>query len=412
MQKSEERFDVSLHGKRIGALSRRNDYTWLEFDESYVSDPHRATMGLRFEEDLTARHAANARLPPWFSNLLPEGALRKWIAAARGTTPTREMELLAQVGHDLPGAVQVKLAHEPHGQQTPIRHEFIQQISPVRTEPLWRFSLAGVAMKFSMREKGGQFAAPASGDGGDWIVKLPDASHPHVPLNEFTMMTLASRVGIEVPEVRLVHRDSIASVPDALWPRNEVYAYAVRRFDRAADRQLVHIEDLAQVRGFYPDDKYAGSFETVANLVYRRRDTKALKEFARRLAFYVLVKNGDAHLKNWSLIYRDQRIPTLSPAYDIVSTSVYRPSNQPEDLGLKFCGSRRFATAKLSCFVRLEEKLGTSIDLVEEVRALVSATQNEWPGVEPLLAEQPGMALAIAASIEEGVKQFDGGLRS
>jgi HipA N-terminal domain len=47
------------------------------------------------------------RLPPWFSNLLPEGRLRDWIAADRKVSADREMELLAQVGHDLPGAVRV-----------------------------------------------------------------------------------------------------------------------------------------------------------------------------------------------------------------------------------------------------------------------------------------------------------------
>jgi serine/threonine-protein kinase HipA len=60
---------------------------------------------------------------------------------------------------------------------------------------------------------------------------------------------------------------------------------------------------MAQVRGFYPDPdgnslgKYSGSFETIGALVYRGRDTDALREFARRLAFNVLIGNGDAHLK-------------------------------------------------------------------------------------------------------------------
>ncbi len=63
---------------------------------------------------------------------------------------------------------------------------------------------------------------------------------------------------------------------------------------------------------------------------------------ARRLAFSLLIGNGDAHLKNWSLIYRDRRNPTLSPAYDFVSTAAYGTrSGQADDLGLRFDRTRR-----------------------------------------------------------------------
>jgi serine/threonine-protein kinase HipA len=111
-----------------------------------------------------------------------------------------------------------------------------------------------------------------------------------------------------------------------VWPPNERTAYAIRRFDRAPDRKPIHIEDMAQVRNVYPEAKYQGSFETLAALLYRGRDLASLLEFTRRLAFNLLISNGDAHLKNWSLIYRDGRIPKLAPAYDLVATSVYRPA--------------------------------------------------------------------------------------
>jgi serine/threonine-protein kinase HipA len=404
----EEEFAVRLHGRRIGALRRVGDVTRFGFDESYLEDPQRPVLGLRFEEGLRARHSAHLRLPPWFSNLLPEGQLREWIAHARGASLLREMELLAQVGHDLPGAVQVVPAGALGNDETRFEREVMSDVAPRLPPSLWRFSLAGVALKFSMREKAGQFAAPAVGEGGDWIVKLPDIVHPHVPVNEFAMMTFAKAVGIDAPEVRLVHRDLIEPLPDELWPRGEEFAYAVRRFDRGPERELIHIEDLAQVRGFYPDDKYRGSFETVASYIYRGRDSGALREFARRLAFYVMIENGDAHLKNWSLIYRDPRAPTLSPAYDLVATSVYRPSHEPEDLGLKFCGSRRFQTIAPSCFTRLESRLGVSIGLAEEVMSLVERTLTTWPEVAALLKDHPVMVQKIEASLNLHAQRLRG----
>lgn len=117
------------------------------------------------------------------------------------------------------------------------------------------------------------------------------------------MMSLSASAGITVPPVRLVHRDELDGLPPNVWPGREEWAFAVRRFDRTDAREPVHIEDLAQVRNVYPDNKYQGNYETVAALVYRGRDISGLREFARRLAFTVLISNGDAHLKNWSLIY-------------------------------------------------------------------------------------------------------------
>lgn len=398
----EQHFAVHLHGRPIGTLHRRLDYTWLTFEASYVEDPARAVLGLRFEENLRARYAANLRLPPWFSNLLPEGRLREWIADARGTPITREMELLAHVGHDLPGAVQVLESDRAARASQSDAQEVTAPPPRPFVDATWRFSLAGVGLKFSMLAKKDQFTAPGVGEGGDWIIKLPDHQHAAVPLNEFAMMTLARESGIDVPEIRLVDRDQIQSLPDAVWPPLERQAYAIRRFDRADDRSPIHIEDLAQIRGFYPENKYDGSFETVASLVYRGRDTASLLEFIRRLAFNILISNGDAHLKNWSLIYKNQRVPTLSPAYDLVATSVYRPSGAPETTGLKFCGTRRFERITSSCFSALQRKLGVAVSLPDEVDLLVERVLEAWPRISELFRDLPVAKLRIDASIKNG----------
>jgi serine/threonine-protein kinase HipA len=407
----EQHFAVRLYGRTIGTLHRKNDYTWLTFEPSYLEDPDRAVLGLRFEEDLHARHAANMRLPPWFSNLLPEGRLREWIGESRGAPIAREMELLAHVGHDLPGAVQVFEADDEARRERETDREVVAVGPRTVAGASWRFSLAGVGLKFSMLAKNDRFTAPAVGEGGDWIIKLPDPDHAAVPINEFVMMTLARAAGIDVPEVRLVDRDQIEALPDEVWPHGERVAYAVRRFDRGVDRAPIHIEDLTQVRGFYPDDKYYGSFETVASIVYRRRDVAALLEFTRRLAFNILISNGDAHLKNWSLIYRDPRIPTLSPAYDLVATSVYRPSGAPEDMGLKFCGAKRFERVTPACFAALERKLGVAASLKDEMALLVQRVLAAWPDASEQLRDHPVMRSRIEASIRSGAQRLLGGNR-
>ncbi len=313
------------------------------------------------------------------------------------------MELLAQVGHDLPGAVRV-LPEEEVPIDSLWRSEpdtYTVEVADDFHQAGLRFSLAGVGMKFSMLRRGDRLTIPAHGEGGDWIVKTPDTRFRDVPLNEFAMMTLARASGIDVPEIMLLPRERVDErLPPSIWPEHEEFAYAIRRFDRDEHRNLVHIEDLAQVRNVYPEQKYKGNFETVASLIYRGHDTESLLEFTRRMAFSVLISNGDSHLKNWSLIYRDGRVPTLSPAYDLVSTAFYFTGERIENLGLKFGGSRDFHRVTLATFRRLQERLGARhMELAECVVDTVERTLAEWPRNANILDSRPRLQEAVNQSI-------------
>jgi serine/threonine-protein kinase HipA len=134
-------------------------------------------------------------------------------------------------------------------------------------------------------------------------------------------------------------------------------------------------------------------------LVYRGHDVAALREFARRLAFNILISNGDAHLKNWSLIYRRPGVPSLAPAYDLVATRVYMGAD--EELGMKFGGARRFDTVNVRTFERLEQRLG-AVDaaLGDVVAALVADVRKAWPESVAELATAQQIAKDVADSIE------------
>ncbi|QIQ04423.1 type II toxin-antitoxin system HipA family toxin [Streptomyces liangshanensis] len=407
-------YAVLLHGRRVGTLCQKGDYTRFDLADRYVDDPSRPVLGLRFEENLRIPYSSALRLPKWFSNLLPEGPLREWIADDRGVSLDREMELLAQVGHDLPGAVQVVRAEGPDdGWEW---QDYGQEASgegrggSVGASP-WRFSLAGVALKFSMLAQGDRLTVPAVGELGDWLVKFPDYRHDGVPRNEFAIMSLAKAIGIDIPDLRLLHRDELDGLPDRMWPNSEEWAYAVRRFDRSADGRgsRIHIEDFAQVRDKYSRDKYQSTFETVAAIAYRGRDVEALRETARRIAFCVAVGNGDAHLKNWSLIYRDGRIPSVSPAYDLVSTVPYSP--EPEDLGLKFGGSRSFERVRLTHFSHLEDALSrrfgpSRAHLMDVAEGTVRAVREMWPAHSETLVANPKLLEAVTSWISESTARL------
>ena len=86
------------------------------------------------------------------------------------------------------------------------------------------------------------------------------------------------------------------------------------------------MKDFAQVLAKYPYEKYnSANYQQIGKVIYDfSGDGLAdAQQFARRLLVNILLANGDAHLKNWSLLYQDQITPRLSPAYDIVTTSVY-----------------------------------------------------------------------------------------
>ena len=184
-----------------------------------------------------------------------------------------------------------------------------------------------------------------------------------------------------------------------MWTSDEEWAYAVRRFDRAENRRPIHIEDLAQVRNVYADAKYHGNYETVAGLVYRGRDVDSLQEFARRLIFAVLISNGDAHLKNWSLIYTDPRVPALAPAYDLVSTRYYLGGE--ETLALKFAGTRRFDSVRLAALGRLERRLNVTAGLADHAATVITRTVDQWPRFAGIVAGNRQLHADIAASITE-----------
>ena len=82
--------------------------------KDYINDPDRPTLGLSFKDvhgDLITDHRSyKIKLMPFFSNLLPEGHLRKYLAEKADIHPEREFFLIWVLGRDLPGAVTIEPA--------------------------------------------------------------------------------------------------------------------------------------------------------------------------------------------------------------------------------------------------------------------------------------------------------------
>ncbi len=346
--------DVQLHNKSIGSITLiPGDRSILAFNDEYVQNPDRDTLSLSFKnyhgELITNFRATGPDLHPFFSNLLPEGPLREFLARKMNVKPAREFHLLWGLGEDLPGAIRVIPAE---GDALPT---IIEENSGggEKTNEVLRFSLAGVQLKFSAIRSEDRLTFPAKGVGGEWIVKLPSDRFEAVPENEFSFMTIAGMIGIDIPEIQLVDVREIHGIPDGLGRLRDERAFVIKRFDRA-NNEAVHIEDFAQVFNLRPDDKYGKkSYRNIAYVIGIESDISDLEEFIRRLVFSTLIGNEDMHLKNWSLTYRDKHRPSLSPAYDLLSTIPYI---QNKTAALKFSRTNKMVDFNFSELADLADK--------------------------------------------------------
>lgn len=394
--KSERTVSVYLYEERIGTLALlAEDQTLFAFEDDYINNQSRAVLSLSFKSSqgslITDIRPSRTRLPTFFSNLLPEGPLREYLAQKAGVSDKREFFLLKELGSDLPGAVTI---HDSDFNVQP--DQWVQESSKQRVKeegiPL-RFSLAGIQFKFSaVKNATGGLTIPAEGSGGSWIIKLPSLTYDAVPENEFAMMRLAGKIGIDTPEVDLIPMNRISGLPKDIQ-QIKGNALAVRRFDRNSDGSPVHIEDFAQIFGVYPEKKYQkANYRNLAEVIWAESGQEDISEFVRRLVFCALIGNGDMHLKNWSMIYPDRRQARLSPAYDLLSTIPYI---KDANMALNLVRNRDMTSLsidQLSHFAskaRLPEKM-----VIETAKETVGRFLSVWKEGE-YLNELPFLQLSI-----------------
>ncbi len=203
-------------------------------------------------------------------------------------------------------------------------------------------------------------------NGGRYIVKPPHLVYAELPENEALTMSLAATVGIEVP------------VHGLLQNADQTHSYFVRRFDRSGwSKQPV--EDFAQLSGASRDTKYDSSTERLIEIIDRFCTFPALErlKFLDRLLCAYLTGNEDMHLKNWSLITRDDKVE-LSPAYDLLNSTIPNPRSR-EELALPLHGKKSNLRANDFWRYLAGERLGLTPALIDQTRARFAAACTDWP---------------------------------
>src|ERR1700678_2097011 len=358
-------------------------------------------------------------LLPVFEMNLPEGVLRERLrlAFAKATGTFDEFDLLSIVGRSQIGRIRYTGDKEHLHEDVPFQ-SVDEILERKRGSDLFRYLLekfasfsgiSGVQPKILVRDEKAFAEMEHTGPrlshsykGATHIVKLWEPNeYPQLAANEYFCLTAARRCGLDVPPFRLAE-DGMALVID--------------RFDLRMDGTYRGFEDFCVLNARRTDEKYRGSYETsIMKRFTEFANSPHVGEDLERLFTLIVIncvlRNGDAHLKNFGIVYDDvQGEARLAPVYDLVTTSVYLPK---DSMALTLNGTTKWASAKE--LQRLgETRMGASparvrkileridaaiADTSQELRAYIKSHQEfEEIGNRMLHDWEQGAALSLKAA--------------
>jgi len=152
----------------------------------------------------------------------------------------------------------------------------------------------------------------------EYIVKTWADEYPNLAENEYFCLKAVEKTGVTIPEIKL--------------SKNKKFLL-VKKFDYdSKSKQFLGFEEILGLMGKNRDKKYCGSYEQVAKILYTVTTEKetSMKDFYKTIVMNFLLKNGDAHLKNFGILY-DNNLSKIwfAPSYDIVNTVCYIYQDKP-----------------------------------------------------------------------------------
>ena len=211
---------------------------------------------------------------------------------------------------------------------------------------------------------------------GGYIVKSWGADYPQLAANEFFCMTAAKRAGLPGPEFHISENGGL---------------FVMKRFDVAADGYSLGFEDMCSLQAVGTAQKFGSTYERVArsikDFVSGEFLQGAREQFFASLVLSCMIRNGDAHLKNFGVLYERPGQPVrLAPVYDMVTTVAYIPKDVP---ALSLAGTKKWWPRKILekfALAHLALPVGKVGQIFEEVaegvndtRSMLSAYMEEHP---------------------------------
>ena len=228
-----------------------------------------------------------------------------------------------------------------------------------------KMSIQGLQLKLSAVLRTTEGRIEIVDRGGKYILKPQSRDFPELPENEDLTMHLAGVVGVEVPLHGLVRS------------ADQSFTYFIKRFDREG-RTRIPQEDFAQLSGASRETKYDSSMEKVAGVVKQYCTFPAIENVKlwERTLLSFLVGNEDMHLKNFSLVTRNDKVE-LSPAYDFLNTTIAL-KNAKEELALPLNGKKSNLTRRDLVDYFARERLGIKDAVLNDVLSRFTKALPVW----------------------------------
>ncbi|MGZ5213261.1 MAG: HipA domain-containing protein [Actinomycetota bacterium] len=315
---------VALVGQERGKL--RLAYTKDALDRFPLGSPL-----LSLSLPLTSRRYPQGVVRAFLDGLLPEGDARRALAEDFDVLASDTFGLIRALGRDCAGALVIQPDDEPPPPQPttltaePLSEADIEElVGNLRSAPLGvsgrvRVSLAGMQEKLLLtRMPDGAWGSPAAGTPSTHILKPEHASYPNTVENEAFCMRMAKHLGLPVAGVETT----------TIGGRRLL---VVERYDRVIDPDgrvdRLHQEDFCQALGIHPSKKYqedgGPSLQDLGGSLQAASGADPLEMLLRGVTLNVLIGNGDAHGKNFSLLHDQSGALRLAPFYDLMSTMTY-----------------------------------------------------------------------------------------
>lgn len=229
-----------------------------------------------------------------------------------------------------------------------------------------KMSVQGVQPKLSAKLNAKDEIFDVVDRGGEYILKPQNNFYPELPENESLTMKLAELIGIEVP------------ISGLIYSSDGKFTYFIKRFDRYGRNKKLSVEDFAQLSGRSRETKYDYSMEKLVTLVNTFCTFPAIEKVKlfRLTIFNYLIGNEDMHLKNFSLITRDNKVE-LSPAYDLLNTTIVVPRTQ-EEIALPIAGKKRNLSAKILIDYFAKERLKLNDTIISQVLIKIDTELMNW----------------------------------
>ncbi|MGM0407988.1 MAG: HipA domain-containing protein [Bacteroidota bacterium] len=170
---------------------------------------------------------------------------------------------------------------------------------------------------------------------GKYIIKPQHHIYPQLPENEDLTMKMASKCGIITP------------VHGMVYAKDGTLSYFIKRYDRIGRNNKLHVEDFAQLAGETRDTKYNYSVERLIKLIDDNCTFPQIEKikYFKRFLFNFLSGNEDMHLKNYSIISKDDKIE-LCPVYDFLNSSIVL-GKDVEETALPLKGKKKNLTKNI-----------------------------------------------------------------